>query len=169
VPPSVKRYPITLHPDKGGTASSDVSFPEPLQVEVKGRKPIAGEALISYSFSQPGNAKLLQEMIRDKDLIRTFPVNELTSGDGTKEASYQHLKIWKDHRTGEYTLSICRNLIPKKPHLELPLSNFEVAVIKKPKNNRIVQLAVIQDSSPLKRTLSDNPSRGMTSVPVLAP
>lgn len=130
---------------------------------------MAGEALISYSFSQPGNTRLLQEMIRDKDLLHTFPVNEMTSSDGTKETSYQNMKIWKDHKTGEYTLSIRRNLIPKKPHLELPLSSLEPVVIKKPKNNRMIQLEVVQDSNPLRRILSDDPSRGMSSVSVLAP
>jgi hypothetical protein len=136
-------------------------------VEVKGSKPVAGEAFIAYSFSQPQNVRLLQEMIRDKDLLHTFPVNEMTSGNGTEEASYQNLKIWKDHKTGEHTLSICRNLITKKPYLELPLSSFELAVIKNPKNNRTVQLDVIdvsRDSTPLKRTLSNDPHKGNLSI-----
>jgi len=130
---------------------------------------MAGEALISYSFSQLENTRLLQEMIRDKDLLRTFPVNEMISSDGTIETSFENLKIWKDHKTGEYTLSIRRNLIDKKPHLELPLGSLKLVDVKKPKNNKVIQLEVVQDSHPLRGTLSDDPSKGISSVSVLDP
>jgi hypothetical protein len=166
VPPTVRRYPITFLSHEGPTDSFEVTFDKPLRVEVKDSHTTrAGEACINYSFHQSQNAKLLQEMIRDKTLLDTFPFNEIRSGHGTKEALYADLKIWKDHK-GDYTLSFLGNLTPGKPYFELPLSNFDLAATKMPKNNWAIQSSVVQDSSPLKRTLPHHAFRGIPSTPI---
>jgi hypothetical protein len=166
VPPTVRRYPITFPSHIGPTDSFEVTFDEPLRVEVKdGHTTRAGESRIYYNFYHPQNAKLLQEMIRDKKLLDTFPFNEIMSRHGTIEALYSDLTIWKDHK-GDCTLSFLMKFTPGKPHFELPLSNFDLAATKMPKNDRTIQLSVVQDSSPLKRTLSHHAFRGIPSTPI---
>lgn len=69
-------------------------------------------------------------MVRKKDLIETFCVDEIKSAVHHIEASTEHLKVWKDRKTGDYTFSFYRNG-PVKQQLECALSSFE---LKRAKN-----------------------------------
>jgi hypothetical protein len=133
-------------------------------VEVHSRKQVNGTAFIAYHFSHPENVKLFQEIIRDKDLIHTAPADEITSSSGKTEASYQNIKIWKDTKTLEYTLSFCRNLISNKPQLELPLSFFELGTFKKPRNDRTIRLDISKGHS-LSQTSSHDSVKGTHFFP----
>jgi hypothetical protein len=133
-------------------------------VEVHSRKQVNGTAFITYHFSHPENVKLFQEIIRDKDLLHTAPADEITSSSGKTEASYQNIKIWKDPKTLEYTLSFCRNLIPNKPQLELPLSSFELGTFKKPRNDRTIRLDILKGRS-LSQTSSHDSVKGTNAFP----
>jgi hypothetical protein len=128
-------------------------------VEVPSRKQINGTAFIAYHFSHPENVKLFQEIVRDKDLLHTAPSDEITSSSGKAEASYQNLKIWKDPKSLEYTLSFCRNLIVNKSQLELPLSSFELGTFKKPRNDRTIRLDITRGHS-LSQTSSHDSVKG---------
>jgi hypothetical protein len=129
-------------------------------VEVNSRRQVNGTAFITYHFSHPENVKLFQEIIRDKDLLHTAPADEITSSSGKTEASYQNIKIWKDPKTLEYTLSFCRNLVPNKPQLELPLSSFEFGTFRRPpRNDRTIRLDILNRLS-LRQTSSHDSFKG---------
>lgn len=132
-------------------------------MEVQSRSLVAGVASITYHFSHPENIKLFQEIVRDKDLLHTFPANEITSSGGKTEASFQHLKIWKDPKTTESTLSFCRNLDPKKQHFELPLNSFELGTPKKPRNDRTIRLDILKGTS-LSQTSSHDSFKGIHNL-----
>jgi hypothetical protein len=102
-------------------------------------------------------------MVREKDLLHTFCVNKIISGDGD-EASYQHLKLWKDHKSRLYTLSFYKNNTDKKRHLEFDLSAFAETPTKCTKIDRIVRLDFVHDSTPLRRSFSDGPFNGMLNL-----
>jgi hypothetical protein len=133
-------------------------------VEVPSRKQVNGPAFITYHFSHPENVKLFQEIIRDKDLLHTAPADEITSSSGKAEASYQNIKIWKDPKTLEYTLSFYRNLILNKSHLELPLSSFELGTFKKPRNDQTIRLDISKRHS-LSQTSSHDSVKGTHAFP----
>jgi hypothetical protein len=130
----------------------DVDFSGGLHVKINSID-VPGEASIKYIFNKPGSLKAFQSMVREKDLIETFCVNEIKSAIHHIEASSQHLKVWKDHKTGDYTFSFYRNGLAKQ-HLECPLNSFELKSARQPRNRQIVRLDFIDEVSPLQRASS---------------
>ncbi|CRG87872.1 putative ribonuclease C609,01 [Talaromyces islandicus] len=147
LPTKLKRHPITDHPEIGST--TEVYFSELLHVDVKSRfeKIASGDTYIYYKFNEPYSICQFQEIVRDKDLLHTFCVSQVNSANG-KQASYQHLKIWRDRQTQACSASFLRNAAAvDQTYVEFPLSMLTVNLAKRQKDSRTVQVDFLQDSA----------------------
>lgn len=144
--------------------SSKIVFSEPLPIVVQGRTTVTGASIITYNFTQAQSFKQFQEIVREKSLLYSFCVDAITSAKGDL-ASYQHLKIWRDHKSTQFTLSFYKNAVTEKEHLEFDLSSFSLNQTKEPKKgNRIVRLDFVGDPHPLRNNSVDGQSRGMIKL-----
>lgn len=163
VPHRTRRYPITIHPKMRERGSPDVYFSEKLDVAINSIN--ISQASIKYNFIQPGSLKLFQSMVREKDLIETFSPDEIKSALHRIESSVEDLKIWKDHRSGEYTFSFYRNGLREKQQLECLLSSFEIKPRQQPNNSKIVRLDFVDEAPQIQRRSShDSHASTCTSI-----
>ncbi len=79
-----------------------------------------------YVFSNPKDFKEFQSEVRGKDLIDSFDVRQIRAGSSDRkgEATDQHLKIWRDRLTQEYSISYYASAIDIPTHVEFPFSMF---------------------------------------------
>lgn len=147
VPSKLKRHPRTDHPNIGNT--SEVYFTEMLHVEVKSRfkKIASGDAYIYYTFNETEAVYQFQEIVRDKDLLHTFCVNEMNSADG-QQVSYQHLKIWRDRHKQGCSLSFLRNAAAvDQTYVEFPLAMLTVNLARRQKDSGTAHVDFVQESA----------------------
>jgi hypothetical protein len=161
VPRKSKRYLTTFHPTVARTESSKISFSEPLPIEVKGRTTATGATRITYNFFHPDDFKQFHEIVREKALLDTFRVDVISSAKGDL-ASYQHLKLWRDPKSKQYTLSFCKNATAEKDHLEVTLNTLSLVSTKEArKDNRMVRIDFVSDTASLRPTTVSEQPRGM--------
>ncbi|KAF4631103.1 hypothetical protein G7Y89_g7028 [Cudoniella acicularis] len=144
-----RRHPTTNH-EMEDPDPSKVYFLDALRVELTKRgETTAKNTVITYRFPHPSDLKLFQELIREKELLKTYSPNKITSSKG-QETSFQHLKLWKDDKTTEYTYTFCRNVSGDSAYAEFPLSKLQLNEKPKQKSNRIIQLDFVSDLYPPK-------------------
>jgi hypothetical protein len=84
-------------------------------------------AMPKYIFSKVEDFEDFQSELRGKHLEATFEARQIMHASSSRngEATDQHLKIWKNHSTHEFSISFYASAIPKPRHVEFPLAMFE--------------------------------------------
>jgi hypothetical protein len=87
----------------------------------------ATTAIPKYIFAEKNDFEDFQSELRGKYLEDTFEVRQIMCASSSRngEATDQHLKLWKDHSTNEFSISFYASAIPKPRHMEFPLAMFE--------------------------------------------
>lgn len=105
--------------------------PEAHSISFKGAPAIS--AIPKYIFTEPKDFEDFQSELRGKQLEATFEVRKITCASSSKngEATDQHLKIWRDHSSQEFSISFYASAIPKPRHMEFPLAMFDQQTVVK--------------------------------------
>jgi hypothetical protein len=99
--------------------------PEAHSISFKGAPAIS--AMPKYIFAERKDFEDFQSELRGKHLEATFDVSQITCASSSKngEATDQHLKIWRDFSSQEFSISFYASAIPKPRHMEFPLAMFD--------------------------------------------
>lgn len=83
-----------------------------------------GAVVPRYKFSVPKDYIEFQSQVRGKDLISYFDIRQIKGATKHRQATDQHLKIWRDRLTLEHSISFYASATEKPTDLEFPISMF---------------------------------------------
>lgn len=88
----------------------------------KGKPQDLGTTIPRYVFANIADFTDFQSAVRNKFFLGAFAVNKISSETSRRngDATYQHLKIWRDKETGQCSLSFYGNSLEKARDLDFP-------------------------------------------------
>jgi hypothetical protein len=122
----------------------------PLEVTFKGiadhtvafkGKPIELQSAIPcYVFSNLPDFEAFQSAVRGKDFIDSFPINKISSDSSSKygDATDQHLKIWRDKETREFSVSFYASVLKRPRDLEFPFRSIKKEIEYDKRSHEII-------------------------------
>ncbi|OAF60210.2 hypothetical protein VC83_02946 [Pseudogymnoascus destructans] len=158
-------YPYTWN--SGNHPTLEVTFTQGSHsLYFKGKPQELGPAIPRYVFSNLADFTEFQSAVRNKFFLGAFAVNKISSETSRKngDATYQHLKIWRDKETGQCSLSFYGSSLEKARDLDFPFKYIK----KEPeKTKRSEELILRFDPLPWSqlRTTSPSISQGYFSSP----
>ncbi|TAQ85276.1 hypothetical protein B7494_g6409 [Chlorociboria aeruginascens] len=115
--------------------------PDCHSVSFKGVAPLT--AVPTYIFTREKDFLDFQSEVRGKNLEGTFEIRQICSAlSRSKDATDQHLKLWRDHVTQDFSLSYYASASPKSRHVEFPISMFEPQMKEKGKDKRDIEVTL---------------------------
>jgi hypothetical protein len=119
----------------------------------------AGPGIPSYVFTKHEDYMEFQSQVRGEELIDYFDFTQIGTASSKREATDQHLKIWKNRITQDHSISFYASAAEKPSDLEFPISMFKQDV--KSKDGILVDLnfLIVEES---KNQLFKKPSRSYT-------
>lgn len=119
----------------------------------------ASPGVPSYVFTKHEDYMEFQSQVRGEELIDYFDFNRIGTASSKKEATDQHLKIWKNPITQDHSISFYASVAEKPSDLEFPISMFKQDI--KSKDGILLNLDfLITEES--KGQLFKKPSRSST-------
>jgi hypothetical protein len=99
--------------------------PDSHSLMVRGRP--AGSEIPCYIFTKEIDYREFQGEVRGKDLVDLFEFRQIKAALSSKngEATDQHLKIWRDRSTQDYSMSFYASATKEARDLEFPLHVFK--------------------------------------------
>jgi hypothetical protein len=93
----------------------------------------------TYVFTKASDFRDFQSEVRGKDFVDSFEINRVASSTSGKygDASDQHLKIWKDRKTLEFSISFYASILKRPMDLEFPIRMIEKSVPASSKKGRL--------------------------------
>lgn len=119
-----------------------------------------------YVFSNIADFTDFQSAVRNKHFLGAFAINKITSEKSSKigDATYQHLKIWRDKETRQCSLSFYGSSLKRPRDLEFPFKYIK----KEPEpTKRNDELILRFDPLSWNQLLASSPSvsRGHNKAP----
>ncbi|KFY70642.1 hypothetical protein V499_09023, partial [Pseudogymnoascus sp. VKM F-103] len=114
-------YPYTWN--SGTHPALEVTFTQGSHsLYFKGKPQDLGTTIPRYVFANIADFTDFQSAVRNKFFLGAFAVNKISSETSRKngDATYQHLKIWRDKETGQCSLSFYGNSLEKARDLDFP-------------------------------------------------
>jgi hypothetical protein len=123
------------------------------------------DAVPKYIFKQRQDFIDFQSEVRGKKLEDSFDTRRISSKKfPSLEALDQHLKIWRDHVTGDCSISFYADFAAKQRDIEFPLRIFEQELQHKGDGEVCMNFLAAESksvrrySSNFRRRTSENPS-----------
>jgi hypothetical protein len=126
---------------------------------VKFYNQIAGPGIPSYEFTRHEDYMEFQSQVRGEDLIDYFDFKRIETASSKKEATDQHLKIWKNRITQDHSISFYASAAEKPGDLEFPISMFKQDIESKDDILVNLDFLIVEES---KGRLFKKPSRSST-------
>jgi hypothetical protein len=128
VPPDEDLYPYTRHISLEKRTSDEglieVWFGQRHQIVLRGQTYLDDP---HYRFKTAKEGNEFQSRIRDKELLYTFDIDQISSRAKTRygEASYEQLKLWRNLDNPQHFLTFFANNIDPPRHMEFPIAWFQ--------------------------------------------
>ncbi|KFY48316.1 hypothetical protein V495_01446 [Pseudogymnoascus sp. VKM F-4514 (FW-929)] len=166
--PTQRCYPYTWN--SGNHSALEVTFkgiPESNHtLYFKGKQVDLESNIPRYVFSNIADFTDFQSAVRNKHFLGAFAINKITSEKSSKigDATYQHLKIWRDKETRQCSLSFYGSSLKRPRDLEFPFKYIK----KEPESTkRNDELILRFDPLSWSQLLASSPSvsRGHNKAP----
>jgi hypothetical protein len=120
-----------------------------------------GPVVPFYRFTKHEDYVEFQAQVRGEELVDYFNFRRINTAVSKPEATYQHLKIWKNRITQDHSLSFFANAAKKAVDLEFPISMFKQEIDTKDSLLVDLDFLVTNESKRGMSTLK-NPSSSST-------
>jgi hypothetical protein len=124
----------------------------------KGKPEELGSTIPRYVFSNIADFTDFQSAVRNKFFLGAFAINKISSETSRRngDATYQHLKIWRDKETRQCSLSFYGNSLEKARDLEFPFKYIKKEPEKTKRNEE--ELILRFDPLPWSQLRTTSPS-----------
>ncbi|OBT88392.1 hypothetical protein VE02_02296 [Pseudogymnoascus sp. 03VT05] len=123
----------------------------------KGKQEELGSTIPRYVFSNLADFTDFQSAVRNKFFLGAFAIDKISSETSRRngDATYQHLKIWRDKETRQCSLSFYGNSLEKARDLEFPFKYIK----KEPETKRNGEELILRfDPLPWSQLRTTSPS-----------
>ncbi|OBT50623.1 hypothetical protein VE04_08669, partial [Pseudogymnoascus sp. 24MN13] len=148
-------YPYTWN--SGTHPALEVTFTQGSHsLYFKGKPQDLGTTIPRYVFANIADFTDFQSAVRNKFFLGAFAVNKISSETSRRngDATYQHLKIWRDKETGQCSLSFYGNSLEKARDLDFPFKYIK----RDPETKSDKELVLRFDPLPLSQLRTTSPS-----------
>jgi hypothetical protein len=109
-------------------------------VAFKGKPIDLQSAIPRYIFSNLSDFIAFQSAVRGKDFIDSFPITKISSDSSSKygDATDQHLKIWRDRETREFSVSFYASVLKRPRDLEFPFRAIRKEIERGKRSHEVI-------------------------------